>query len=340
MNWDAVNARARGLATHLLSRDALRRAARCRSVPELALRLSEAGSSGAESVAPSATELDRAIGRTVAARFRLLARWLGPRREVLSVVLEEEDRRSLRGLLRGAAGGIAPVSRLRGLNPTPSFTSRQLERLAAAESPAALAEELRRQGHPAGRALQVGLADPRTSQLGLIALEAELGRLFATRATRAARRGGPLVRAMAAQSVDLANAAALLAAGSWGRDVVASDLWLPGGTAITREAFGQLLKETDAEQVARALRQRLGATALGAAFRDGLPAPADLERRVLAARIAWLRVEARRNPLGPAVVLGVLLRILAEAQDVRTVLAGLGLGAPAPVIEAALAEAA
>lgn len=340
MIWDAANARARGLATHFLAREDLVRAARTRSLPELGVRLSEAGYRVSDGLSASPADLDRRIGHTVGARYRLLGRWLGAGQAVLAVVMEDEDRRAIRSLLRGAAQGVSPGARLRGVNPTPTLGERVLERLAGAASPAALAAALVRAGHPAGRVLEAALADPHLAKLGLLGLEAALSRLFATRAARAARSGGRIVRAFVEQALDLENSWTLLASSGWGKDVAADDLYLPGGRLVTRQWYGQMAADRDPVRMLEALRTRFAGGPLASVFDGESRDPGTLERRALAAQIAWFRVEARRNPLSAAVVLGVILRIRAEARDLRALLAGIGLGAPPPVIEAAWAGAA
>jgi hypothetical protein len=53
-----------------------------------------------------------------------------------------------------------------------------------------------------------------------------------------------------------------------------------------------------------------------------------------------LRQKSRSNPIGPGPVLETMLRLRAEAHDVRLVLAQVTLGAPRSAIEPALVTSA
>jgi hypothetical protein len=288
---------------------------------------------------------DREVGRVAARRLGILARWLGPRRPVLAMVYDDEERRSLRTLLRGAAQGAAPAARVRGLLPTPALSERGLELLSGADSPAALIRLLVRQGHPAGRALQAAAsAGPATpaGRPGLFRMEMALSMLFSVRVARAARRGGRLVRRFAATLIDLENAWTLLGLRSWYRDVEPADLHLPGGAILSRQLFLALAPAStgDAARLHRGLEVAFRPTPLGRLFGKDADARSPLESRALAALIAWLRSEARREPLGAGVLLGVLQRIRAEAHDVRAAVGGAELGAPLATVESLLVTAA
>jgi vacuolar-type H+-ATPase subunit C/Vma6 len=280
---------------------------------------------------------DRETGRLVADRLQLLGRWLGSGRRALAVVYEEEDRRTLRALLRGAAQGISAIGRLRGAVPTPNLPDRTLEQLARAESTADLARILVRAGHPAGRALLA--VRPATGESsGLHRLEAALARLFVTRATRAARGAGRLIAEFVALHVDVENAGTLLAA-TGTEAPVPNDWYLPGGDRIDQARFARVAARADARSVREELAGLFRRTALEPAFEIDQEA-SGFERGILRATVAWLRRAARHDPLGPAVVLEVVQRIRVEAHDVRLVVNAASLGAPASTVEPALATAA
>jgi len=187
MRWDDVNARARGLATHLLDRGTLAGLAAAPGWPAFISRVSSLGYSlsGAAMADPAA--FDRAVSLVASRRLNLLGRWLSTRGAVLAVVLEDEERRTVRALLRGAAQGASPGARLRAVMPTPQLPVSRLERLAHASSVPELVEDLVRSGHPAGRALQDVLRHAKVPNLQ--ALEWALARLFSERSTRS----GPAV---------------------------------------------------------------------------------------------------------------------------------------------------
>ncbi len=340
MRWDDVNARARGLATHLLDRSALAGLATSPDWPTFVSRLAGLGYpldlAGGAIVDPPA--FDRAVSLAASARLRLLDRWLAARRAVLAVVLEDEERRTLRALLRGAAEGASPGARLRAVLPTPSLPARVLERLARAASVPELARELVRQGHPAGRTLQDALRHAKAPDLR--ALEWALTRLFSERAVRAARPGGALVRGFAADLVDQENVWTLLLAAPPDPAVPADGEFLPGGARVTRKEFARLRSDRDTDHLTDELRRIFAGTALGEALAGSPLDQATLESRAAAARIARLRRVARRDPLGAAVVLSILERIRAEARALRAIAWGVAFGAPPATIARLVPEAA
>lgn len=340
MLWDDVNARARGLATHLLDRSDLLRLAESRSWDAFVRDVQESGVPliSRDGGTTSPPDFDRAVGRVVAQRLALLARWLGPRRVVLNVIYEDEERRTLRALLRGAAQGGSPGARLRAATPTPGLPGRVLERLARADSPAALAEELVRVGHPAGRALRE--ARLREPALGLLGLETALTRTFATRATRAARRGGPVIRQFVAELIDLENAWTLILGGGRHHSITGDTLFVEGGAVLDRKTYLRLQATAGLGELFAQLRTAFAGRGLDRVFTGEAPEPARIETRAFTARIAAQRALARRNPLGPSVTLSILERIRGEGRDLRTVAWGLALGAPGPAIEAQLVTAA
>jgi len=329
VRWDDVNARARGLATHFVSRLALEHLAEAPDLTGFVHRMLGAGllleTEGA--VAASADEVDRAIGRLAATRLTLLGRWLGPgRRRALAVIYERLDLENLRRLLRGLVQGASAGARLRGTVPTPDLPEPALLRLARAGSLADLAQGLRRLGHPAGRAL-AREAEPRDRQ-ALLRLELALIRLCATRSTRLSRRGGSLLRLHVALSIDLWNAWALLEREHWGDAVRVEEAWLPGGRAIDEPAFRALAVVANSSQRRERIARLLGATPVGELLSDTTLEPAELEARALAVRIKHLRAIARREPLGAGPTLLTLLRIEAEARDLRSLLWGVVFRAP------------
>ncbi len=340
MRWDEVNARARGLATHLLGRDALAGLAGARDWADFAGRIAALGypleAAGGGALDPPG--LDRAIARVAVARLDLLGRWLGPRREVLAVVLEEEERSTLRALLRGAAQGASAGARRRTLLPTPGLPPRTLERLARAATVPDLVQALIGCGHPAGRAWRAVLEEAPAP--GLRTLEWALTRLFLERARRAAHPGGPVLRRYVRELVDEENASTLLlAAPDAAPDVIARE-FLDGGARITREAFLRLRAERDRERCVESLRGLARGTPLGTALSATPVDLPTLTARAAAARVGWLRGVARHDPLGPAPVLAVLERIRAEARVLRGLAWGIALGAPRAVLDPLLAEAA
>jgi vacuolar-type H+-ATPase subunit C/Vma6 len=342
VRWDDVNARARGLATHLLRRaDLLRAAAAGGWLAAARALLGRGYPADPTSAIASPDDFDREVGRVAARRLGILARWLAARRPALAVVYGDEERRSIRALLRGAVQGSAPEARLRGLLPTAGLSERALGLLSRADSPAGLVHALLRLGHPAGRALEAAAPHGSAASggwLGLLRMEVALSRLFAARATRAARRGGRLVRRFAAALIDLENLWTLDGLGDWSADVAPADLFLPGGEIVSRARFVELASVPGPARRRAELKVALRRTAFARLFEPDNRLGS--EGRALAAMIAWLRSEARREPLGPAVLLEVVERIRAEAHDVRAAVGGAQLAAPLGTIEALLVTAA
>ena len=331
MSWGAVNARARGLATHLLGRERLRLASSTETWEATVRQLAGAGyplASGEQ--VPTGEEVDRAAAELVRDRFAMLGRWLGKRNTALAVFSEEAEYRTLRRLLRGAAQGASPGARLLGTAPTERLAARALDRLAQADTPAELIRQLLKLGHPAGRAL-------RSASRGgqeLWRLEAALAQLFAVRVSRAARSGGRWLRRFAALLVDVENVSALLRQSEWGPRAAVDEVFLPGGLLIGRDRFATAAA-LPPDQRTRELSRWLARSPLAPLAAETAPLR-EFESRALAVLLAWLHREARRDPLSPAVTLEVLERIRAEAHDVRLVCHAARLGAPAGLVAAAL----
>ncbi|HEU5219970.1 MAG TPA: V-type ATPase subunit [Gemmatimonadales bacterium] len=338
--WDAANVRARGLATHLLDRETLVEASAAGTWPLAARILVERGYPMlGEEARWSPEEFERASGGVLGRRLEVLAPWLGRGLGALAVIYEDEERKTLRVLLRGAAQGASAGARLRGLFPTTALPQRALERLARAESPLELADLLVRMGHPTGRSLRAaaaGTAGAPSEAPALWRMELALSRVFAVRATRAARRAGRAVRRFAGLLIDLENAWTLLLAGAWGPGVAPDHVFLPGGVLLDRARFARLAGLGGRERVLEALAGRFARTPLGEVFQITPWDSGSFESRALGALLRWQRGEGRRDPSGPGVLLWVMQRCRAEAHDVRLVSAAQRLGAPADLVRAAL----
>lgn len=333
-----VNARARGLQTHLLPAEALRRLAAARSLPALVAELARHGYPLDGGAVASVPALDQVIGEVAAARLGLLARWLGRREGVARALFERLDLAALRALARGAAEGAAPAARLRGVIATPRLPARLLEQLAAADSHAAFHRILARAGHPAAEA--IGATATRPGHLDLLEVELALRRWWAARVTAGARRAGREARDLARTTIDRENLAALLLASAWGVELAPDAAFLVGGQRLERERFLALAREPDTERLRQALATRFRGTPAGPLLADaGIPLGA-LAGRLLAADIRAAHGAARQAPLGLAPLVEVVLRIEAEAHDLRRIVHALALDAPPAVAVAGLVAAA
>jgi vacuolar-type H+-ATPase subunit C/Vma6 len=264
-----------------------------------------------------------------------MLRWLDQRLPLLRVVIEDEDRRSVRAIVRGAAAGAAGETRLAGLVPTPSLPERLLEDLARQPRPGDVAVLLAAWRHPFGTA---ALAASKGQHPDLSHFELEVDRAFATRAVAGARNGGPLLRAFVAETIDYANlhAAMVLAGGK--TEQSAEPAFLPGGRRLSRAAFLAAVA-MGSEQAAESLATSCGPPEMEIIRRYSSDAGA-LERELLALRINRLRSLARLDPLGPATLLRYFLRLRAQAMNLRVLLWGAALRAPAAVRRERLVRAA
>lgn len=321
--WGDLDARARGLATHLLRHAELEALAQAPDCAALAEALRRHGFPVEEGETEAAA-LELAVRRVAAARLRVLARWSGVRAEALTVLFEDEDRRSLRALVRGAVQGAPAEARLAGLVPTPTLPERALRELAERTKPAAIAALLTAWRNPYGSAL---LPVASAAQPDLFRLELLVNRTFATRALRAAR-GVSLLAAYVRETIDLENAYTALVLAIEGKDVTPRDAFLPGGERLSIAAFEVAAAAGDAAEAIRRLAASFAGTPIGRAFAACVEDPSQLEEAVLRARVRALVHATRVAPLGPAPLLAYALRLRAEMMDLRRIIWGVALAVP------------
>jgi vacuolar-type H+-ATPase subunit C/Vma6 len=326
-SWADLNARARGLATHLLPPDVLAELAHAPDLAALARRLAELGIEAAD---PSPGGLDLAVRRTAAAAAGVLGRWIGDRSGLLRIVLEDEDRRSVRAMVRGAAAGTPAAARLAGLLPTATLPERLLDELAGSVRPRDIAGLLTVWRHPFGPALLEPLASDHPD---LFAAEHALNRVFTSRAVAGAAEGGAGLRAYVADLVDLANVQIALSVVADGVEQPPGELFLSGGERLDRDRFSAAAA---AEDVAGAVALLAPAfpEPRASLLRRHANEPARLDRALLAERIGALGREARQDPLGPAPLLRYFLRLRAQVIALRAAIWGAALAAP-PALRAA-----
>ncbi|HEY6808759.1 MAG TPA: V-type ATPase subunit [Gemmatimonadales bacterium] len=331
--FEALNARARGLETHLLRRADLDRLARAPDPETLAAALRAVGVPLAEGeLAPAA--LDLGLRRLAAARLRVLARWCGDRPAVRLVLFGDEDRRSLRAVVRGAAHGVPAEVRLSGLVPTPALPERALRELAGQPTASAAAALLVAWGNPYGPAL---LDAATSAHPDLLRLELALNRGWAVRAGRAAAGEGGVLEQYVRESIDLENAFTALALAGERTDVAPKDAFLRGGAHLGIDTF-ETAAAGAATDAPRTLARAFGDTPLGQAF-ERYGAEASLEDHILRVRIRSLVRAMRTAPLGAAPWLVCALRLRAEILDLRRIVWGVALAAPQDDIAGALVTA-
>jgi V/A-type H+-transporting ATPase subunit C len=325
--WDDLNARARGLGTHLLGRLALEGMARAPDLPTVAAELERYGYLIEESARSSGPELELAARRVIAARLHTLARWAGRRTDILAILFEDEDRRSISALVRGAVQRAPAELRLSGLLPTPGLPGRALEELAHQPTPAAVASLLALWRHPLAAAL---IPEATRAEPDLLRIETSLGRAFASRALNGARRSGRggVLHRYVQQVIDLDNAYAALILAEEKEPLAPADHWVPGGRAIPLILFQSAVATRSAAAAGRRLASGFRGSRLADAFAEPNRSTMGLERAVLAIQIAELNSLARTDPLSPAPLLAFALRQRAEVLDVRWLVWGISLGAP------------
>ena len=335
--WDDLNARSRGLAAHLLTPsqlDALSRTADLQALAQDLRRLGFTIEEDADQATPAALEL--AVRRWAADFTAVLARWAGPRAEPLAVLFEEEDRRSLRAILRGAVQGVAAEQRLAGLIPTPALPERALAELARQPTPATVATLLVAWRNPYGSPI---LATAAAAHPDLAQLERILARSFAARILRTTRRAGGVLRAFSAETIDLENVAAALVLCTETKDLLPKQAFLPGGARVTIQDFEEAVACGEPGAAAQRLAQAFGRTRYSDVLRRHASSPTVLEEALLAARIARLRRLQRLSPLGVVPVLLSFLRLRAQVLDLQRIIWGVALGAPPGVVAEGLVSA-
>lgn len=326
-----INARARGLRTRLLSTSDLERLTRTPSLPALQRELSSLGLVRSDAPATAAT-LENAVRRHAASHMKILDRWCSDeRRNVLSVIFEDEDRRSIQAILRGAEQGAGTQARMAGLVPTVGLSDRALRVLANQPSPADVVRLLVLWSHPFGAPLVEAAGGKHPS---LFKMEIALQRTFAKRAAARAREGGPQLVEYVTQVVDLMNAWSALLHVAEDDPAIAELAFIEGGRSLDRDAFAKLMGLESRQDVERHLARELRGSVLGRAFSgDGIDF-AGLESAVLRAQIAWQKRSVRLDPSGAAPVIGFALELRAEVLDLQRIIWGVALRAPSALIQA------
>jgi len=331
-----INTRARGLRTHLLPTSDLERLARATSL--LALQRELSGLGYVRSDAPAtAMSLERAVRRHAADQMGILDRWcMDERRAALAVILEDEDRRSIQAILRGAQQGTATEVRMAGLIPTTSLPERALLTLAGQPTPTDVIRMLALWNHPLGIPLVAAASGPHPS---LFEIEVELQRAFARRASARAHQGGSQLVEYVEQVVDVMNTwSALLHFVE--RDPAIVDMtFVEGGRWISRDVFHKLMTLETRPQVEKRLAWELRKSALGNAFQGEIEDLAQLEGTMLRAQIDWQNRAVRVDPSGAAPIIGFAIELRAEVVNLRRIIWGVALEAPAALIQAEMVVA-
>jgi len=335
--WDAVGPRAIGMATHLLGRAQLEALAAADSIEALAVELERHGISPATGAKGLAARLDLALRRETGRHLENLLRWCGARPEALAVFVLDEDRRSVRRLLRGAVGEVSPDERLSGLVPTRRLPESKLQVLAHAADAPALAAQLIRLDHPYGTALaQAGTSSP----VDLTRLEVAIDRAWAGHSLAAARRAAPALLPFIRQAIDIENvwAVLLLCGGERTERQVREFLIEPTGS-LDLDLLRRLVADQDVGTALHKLEQfpdvRWWVAQLSLAAQD----PVSWERLALGARLSALIREKRLRPLGATPVLWYWMRLRAQLLNLSRLIWGITLGVPESALRQGLVTA-
>jgi vacuolar-type H+-ATPase subunit C/Vma6 len=293
----AIAARARGLETTMLGGDALSELDHVRDFEQLAGVLAHAG------VTPPAVcdaeTLDRTMGDRIARDHTTLRRYSA----ALGALDLDEDRRSLRAIVRGLVGAVPARRRLAATVPTATLPSSVQTALAEAPNVGEIAAILRRRGHPFAQVFV------RTS-IDLLELELALARRFAEVACSNDRA----LRTYLEQVIDAENATAALVLATRSHDLAPDTIFLAGGRRLDRATF--LVAAAGPIETAR---DRLARAFAGTPLARGVlaSAPSSVEDAALAWQLDTQSRLRRIEPLGLAAAVHVVLRRRDEARHVR-----------------------
>lgn len=336
MSDGALAARARGLTAQVIAGEALAAIDAAPDGPALAEALARAdlalpGGAGADAGAAADT-IDRLARDRTASDLAILARHDAC--GALAVIALDEDRRSLRAIVRGIAAGASAERRLAGTVPTARLPAPVLTALAGAATLADAAALLARGRHPLAAALAArpgtdpkGGSAPRLASLDVLEIELGLARRFVEWAAR-----GPRDRAMRsylAQLVDAENAGAAVLLASRGGDLPAERAFLDAGVRGRRLDRARFLAAAAGplDAACAVLAGVFAGTPLAAAL--FAPGPAALEDAALTWQLATQARLRRSEPLGLAPALYAVLRRRDEARHLRRAGWRIALGAAA-----------
>lgn len=334
-DWGDVITRTRGLASHLLRDEQYRALCEAQGIGALGAQLTTLGivHAPATGVPYDAAALEESLRRRAGARLRVLASWAGERVEQLAPLLDDEDRRSIRALVRGAVAGAAPEARLTGLIPTSSLPLRALQQLATAGDVATVGAQLLTWRHPFASAVA---EEAQRQHLDLFHLEVALTRAFAERALRTARRDTAM-RRFAERTIDLENLWSVLILADQHADLDPASIFVCGGTLIRADDIAAAQIAGSRFDIAERLRVRVAHTPLAAALTAANRSAEDAAARALEREF---RALARTAPLSLAPVVHFVLRQRVELQALLRVTWSIAMHVPPVLIEGALGVAA
>ena len=332
-DWIEVAARARGLSGQLLTDDQWRELCGVRELGKLAERFAALGCATAapESRPVSPARLELAVRRRAGGRLRLLARWAAPRATRLAPLFADEDRRSLRALVRGAVAGIPADERLATLVPTPLLPIRALTQLAHTPDILTIAGLLMAWRHPFASALA---EETRRHRPDLFRIDVAIARAFAAHARWAADQADAPMQLFVERTIDIENVWNAIALAGGPSNVDPAAVFIGGGRLVVVD---DLVEAVAGGSLSNALDRRIAGTAVAAAVAPGTRAHEDRAIEVLANEVQRL---ALRDPLSTAPIIVFALRQRIEVRVLFQLIWGIALGASQHVIEEAIGVAA
>jgi vacuolar-type H+-ATPase subunit C/Vma6 len=323
-DWSDVVARARGLSGRLLGDQMLRSLAQSRDLTACSALLAAAYVIPAPLERANAMALELGVRRHAGAHLRLLARWAGARSRLLAPLFEDEDRRSIRSMLRGAASRSSPEARLAGLVPTPTLPERALIELSRRGDVATVAALLTVLDSPYGAALAV---EASRQHPDLLQLEGALNRTFAARATTASSGADMPMRDYLGALLDVENLWTALALADANVEMT-TDLFVEGGRRVSRSIFRAAIAAPTVTERGAVLAALADVPWLQLAM---TVAPRR-EENVLRALIRRQRHLARLFPLGTAPIIAYVLRLRLEVMTVQRVVWSIAMRLPRSAI--------
>jgi vacuolar-type H+-ATPase subunit C/Vma6 len=325
--WGPLVTRARGLSGHLLAPQTLRSLAGAydeRAFVDALVRIGYLAFP-ANQPPPDAHTVEAAIRRVAARRYLILARWSRDCDHVLVPILDDEDRRSIRALVRGALAGIAPEVRTLGLIPTATLPARALDELALLNDAGAVGAALIALRHPFADAVAEAA---RIERPDLFALDQAVAVVWARRAVAAARRGDAALRLYVSRLIDLQNLWTARMATEQRVDAPAQALFIPGGALIDTADIAYAIETQNPVQLQQRLRTRIDGTPLAVALASHDRSPDEAAAQALRDE---MHARSIAEPLGLAPVLFYIMRLRAENRTLTRLLWQLSLSVPADV---------
>jgi vacuolar-type H+-ATPase subunit C/Vma6 len=241
----------------------------------------------------STVAVEQEVRRRIAADYATLARWAN--RDELSVLELDEDRRSLRAMVRGLAADVPPERRRLAAIPTSRLRERALAALSTASNIGDISATLTAIKHPLRFALERA-----TSVIDVFATEVALAKAYAC----VARSADRALRVYVTQLIDAENAASAVLLAFRGGDLALADHFIPGGRRLPRELFLTIQRDNVNDVLARAF---VG-TPLARTF---------TEDAVLDWQLETQRRLRRTQPHGFAAVVYAVLSRRSEARRLR-----------------------